>query len=273
MRWVPARLVATIAAVVFLSPLLWMLLASVQPTGRTFAGLVALIEPRTMTLQNYVNAYQRASLGTAVLMSSLQIGAIVAGGLFINSAAAYVFARLSFPGREALFACVIAFMILPLEVLVVPLLLCVRDLGLTGGHAATLAGLSLPFTGKAFNVYLLRQHFLLVPQELEEAGALDGASVLTQYFRIALPLVKPGLIAAALIDVLTHWGDLLWPLMISTRNETRTVQLGLANLFTEPPLDWGAIMACAVMTTVPILLLFRWLGRHLVENDLRSGLR
>jgi len=272
-KGVLAWLVAGMAALLFLSPLLWMLLASVQPSGSTFGGLIALLDTRTMNLQNYVDAYRRANLGTALLMSTLQIIAIVTGGLFINSAAAYVFARLSFPGREALFACITAFMILPLEALVIPLLLCTRDLGLTAGHAATLAGLSLPFVAKAFNVYLLRQHFLLVPRELEEAGALDGASVFIQYFRIALPLVKPGLIAAALIDVLTHWGDFLWPLMISTRSDTRTVQLGLANLFTEPPLDWGAIMACAVMTTIPILLLFRWLARYLVENDLRVGLR
>jgi ABC-type glycerol-3-phosphate transport system permease component len=158
-------------------------------------------------------------------------------------------------------------------VIAVPMFFTARELGLTGEFGAAMGGLTLPFMAKAFNIYFLRQHFLALPVQLEEAAAMDGAGVWTQFWRVALPSIKPALATVVVLDVLTHWGDFLWPLMIGTRESTRTVQIGLANLFTQPPVQWGDILACAVMATLPVLLMFRWLQRNIVATQVQTGIK
>jgi multiple sugar transport system permease protein/fructooligosaccharide transport system permease protein len=261
-----AWLLSIAVALTFLSPLLWMVAASLRPSSQVFASDWQALADARGVLDNYAAAWNRAALGHAFLVSLTQVAVIGGVGLCVNSLAAFAFARLKFRGREWLFAALVALVILPVEVLAVPLLLTVRSFGLTGDYLATLGGLTLPFAAKAFNIYFLRQHFLLVPRELEEAGALDGASAWDQFWSIALPSVRPALATVLLLDVLTHWSDFLWPLLLATRSETQTVQIGLANLFTQPPLDWGAIMACAVLATLPVLGLF-----HVLQGSLMAS--
>jgi ABC-type glycerol-3-phosphate transport system permease component len=267
-------LVSLSAGVLFLAPVLWLFVASFKQSDAIFAAnILDLFTLHDWTLANYSSAFRRAGLGRALLNSLLQIAVIGVAGLLVNSMAAFAFARLSFPGRDLAFAAVVALIILPVEVLAVPLFLTARDLGLTGSPVAVCLGLTLPFVAKAFNIYFLRQHFLAWPTELTEAAVLDGASAWQQYWRIALPGLRPALGTVVLLDVLVHWSDFLWPLLISTGESTRTVQIGLANLFTQPPVDWGAILACAVLATLPVLLAFRLFQRFLVVTDARSGVR
>lgn len=272
-RRVAAWALSIVCAFAFLLPVSWLIAASFRESAVTFRWDASTLAPEYWTLDNYSSAWNRASLGRALLNSVLQVALIAGGGLLVNAMAAYAFARLSFRGREPLFLGLIALIILPVEVLAVPLFLTARDLGLTGSPRVALLGLSLPFMAKAFNIYFLRQQFLSLPSELEEAAVLDGAGVWRQFWSIALPAIAPALWTVVLIDVLVHWSDFLWPLLIATREDTRTVQIGLANLFTQPPLDWGAILACAVLATLPVLGLFRWVQRYVVATDARVGLR
>lgn len=267
-------LVSLSSGALFLSPVLWLFVASFKPSEAIFtANIAEFFTAHDWTLVNYVNAFRRAGLTQALTNSLLQIGVIGAGGLLVNSMAAYAFARLSFPGREPLFAAIVALIILPVEVLAVPLFLTARDLGLTGSPAAVCLGLTVPFVAKAFNIYFLRQQFLEWPTELEEAAVLDGASAWQQFWVIALPALRPALVTVVLLDVLVHWSDFLWPLLMTSRESTRTVQIGLAQLFTEPPIDWGAILACAVLATLPVLLGFSFFQRFLAATNARAGLR
>jgi multiple sugar transport system permease protein/fructooligosaccharide transport system permease protein len=212
-------------------------------------------------------------MARSMLNSLLQIGGILAGGLLINAMAAYAFARMQFPGRDILFILVLVLIILPVEVLVVPLFLTARDLHLTGGYAVTVAALILPFMAKAFNIFFLRQHFLSLPTDLEEAAVMDGAGVFRVFWSVALPAVRPALATVVVLDVLTHWSDFIWPLVICTREETRTVQISLSNLFTQPPVQWGDILACAVIATLPVLFIFRTAQRYVVSGNLRTGIK
>jgi ABC-type glycerol-3-phosphate transport system permease component len=258
----------------FLAPLLWLMLASFKPSSAIFSGdWLEFFSPRGWTLDNYPNAVRRAGLARALCNSLAMVTAIALGGLLVNSMAAFAFARLAFRGREVLFALVVALIILPVEVLAVPLFLTARDLGLTGRAAPVFLGLSLPFVAKAFNIYFLRQHFLSWPTELEEAAVIDGAGPWRMFWSVALPAIKPALATVALLDVIVHYSDFLWPLLITTRESTRTVQIGLANLFTEPPIDWGVILACAVLATLPVVAGFRYFQRYIVVTDARAGLR
>jgi ABC-type glycerol-3-phosphate transport system permease component len=270
LRW----LTSGVVALIFLAPLVWMFCASLRDETRIFQlNFHTWGSTEGWTFSHYTAAWRRGNLGLALTNSALQVTLIGLTGLLINSLAAYAFARLEFPGRELLFGVVVILIILPVEVLAVPLLFTVRDLGLTGGYMATLGGLTVPFMAKAFNVYFLRQHFLSLPTELEEAAVIDGASVLRRFWSVALPSVRPALATVLVLDLLTHWGDFLWPLMISTREETRTLQLGLANLFTQAPIQWGDILACAVIATLPVMAAFRWLQRYLVVSDARAGIK
>ncbi len=266
-------LVSIAAAVAFLAPLEWMLAASWREESGIFQPMGTWLRSSAWTLANYAEAWRRGALGQALGNSLLQVAVVGGGGLLLNAMAAYAFARMRFFGRETLFAVLVILIILPVEVLAVPMFLTARDLGLTGGYAAAMGGLTLPFLVKAFNVYFLRQHFLLLPTELEEAAVIDGAGPWRRFWHVALPAVRPALATVVVLDVLTHWGDFLWPLMISTRDETRTVQLGLANLFTQPPIQWGDILACAVLATLPVLAIFRWLQRYLVPTEARAGVK
>jgi multiple sugar transport system permease protein/fructooligosaccharide transport system permease protein len=262
------------AGALFLAPVLWLLVASLLPSSAIFdADLGTSLLTREWTLDNYPKAIRRAGLGRALVNSLLQVATIAVGGLLVNSMAAFAFARLTFRGREPLFGLIVSLIILPVEVLAVPMFLTTRDLGLSGGAASVLAALSLPFVAKAFNVYFLRQQFLSWPTELEEAAVLDGASTWRVFWSVALPSIRPALATVLLLDVVTHWSDFLWPLLVTTRESTRTVQIGLANLFTEPPIDWGAILAFAVLTTLPVMVGFRFFQRYFAQADARVGLR
>ena len=266
--------VSVVTAGLFLAPLIWMVAGSFREEGAIFQlDPASLGNLDTWTAGNYADAWRRAALGMALAVSVAQVAAIVSAGLLVNALAAYAFARLRFRGSGALFAGVVMLIILPVEVIAVPMFFTARDLGLTGGVGAAMAGLTVPFMAKAFNIYFLRQHFLAVPVQLEEAAVLDGAGVWAQFWRVALPSIKPALATVVVIDVLTHWGDFLWPLLIGTREETRTVQIGLANLFTQPPIQWGDILACAVMATLPVLLMFRWLQRYIVATQVQAGIK
>lgn len=267
-------LVSVAVALGFLLPLLWMLHASFRPEAEVFTGgFRALGSVRGLGFEHYAAAWRRAALGIGLLNSFLQVAGILGLGLLFNSMAAFAFARLEFPGQRWLFGLVLVLIILPVEVLAVPLLMTVRDLGLTGGHGPTLAALVLPFAVKAFNVYFLRQHFLALPRDLEEAAVVDGAGPFRIYWSVALPAIRPALATVLVLDVLTHWSDFIWPLIVCTREESRTVQLSLANLFTQPPIQWGDILACAVMITLPVLLVFRLAQRHVVASDLSAGIK
>jgi ABC-type glycerol-3-phosphate transport system permease component len=266
--------VSIAVALLFLSPLAWMVLGSFRAETVIFQTNVrSWLTPGNWTLTHYADAWRRAELGPALLVSLAQVAVIAGGGLMLNAMAAYAFARLSFPGRDALFAGVVMLIILPVEAVAVPMFFTARDLGLTGGLGPALAGLTVPFVAKAFNIYFLRQHFLNLPVQLEEAAALDGAGVWSQFWRVALPSIKPALATVVLLDLLTHWGDFLWPLLVATRDSTRTVQISLANLFTQPPVQWGDILACAVLATLPVVALFNWFQRYIVATDAQVGIK
>lgn len=257
---------ALAVALVFLAPLLWMIRGAFLPEDRVF--LPGTFEHLSaFTLENFRQAWERAALGRALVVSFLQVAGVLGIGLWLNSMAAFAFARLEFRGRDTLFAAVVALIILPVEVLVIPLFLTARDFGMTGGFGATLAALVVPFSAKAMNIFFLRQAFMSNPRSLEEAALMDGAGWFQVYARVALPSIRPALATVVVLDVITHWSDFLWPLVVCTREETRTVQIALANLFTRPPVQWGDILACAVLMTLPVLFMFRLAQRHLVLSE------
>lgn len=286
MRWrtiISILLRATLAAAIallFIAPLLWMLAGSFKPDTAVHEHVQSLrgFLPAPFTTENYAEAARRTQLADTLFNTALVVLLVAVGGLLVNAPAAYAFARLRFPGREALFLLLVSTIIIPIEVIVIPLFMTVRTTRglaeLVGERPWTIAALSAPFMAKAFNIFLLRQYFLTLPRSLEEAAYVDGAGLWRAFWRIALPNAAPALGTVVLLDFIIHWNDFLWPLVICQGERSRTIQLGLANFFTQPPISWGAILAYAVIATAPLALAFligqRWIVQSLASTGRRG---
>lgn len=277
------RIVGGIGAVVvgllFLAPVLWMVAASLKPEATIHRDVDSLrsFAPVPTTADNYTQAAEQGGLLVALVNSVAVVALIAVGGVLLNAPAAYAFARMRFPGRDLLFVVVVATMIIPIEAIVIPLFVSVRHTmplaDAFGERAWTLGALSVPFMAKAFNIFLLRQAFLSLPRSLEEAAFLDGAGWWRTFGRIAVPNVRHAVATVILLDVVIHWNDFLWPLVICQSEQTRTIQIGLGNFFTQPPVPWGAVLAYATVATIPVTLVFAAGQRWIVQSFAGSGTR
>jgi ABC-type glycerol-3-phosphate transport system permease component len=269
--------IAVVVGLVFLSPVLWMLAASLKPDEAVHEHVESLRSfiPAPFTFENYAAVADRANFATVLVNTLIMVGLVAGGGLLINGPAAFAFARMRFPGRDLIFMVLIASIVLPFEVIVVPLFMTVGTLSTPaealGQRAWVLLALSVPFMAKAFNIFLLRQYFLSLPASLQEAAFLDGLGWWGVYWRVALPNIKPAIITVVLLDFVIHWNDFLWALVVCRGEDTRTIQLGLGNFFTQPPISWGAIMAYAALATLPIALVFAFGQRWVVRSVASTG--
>lgn len=258
-------------SVIFLFPTVWMVAASLRPEIAVLAhsGSWRAFLPIPFTVENYVDLFRRGQFGRYIWNSTVQTGLIVALGLVVNSFFGYALARQRFRGRRVLLAAVVALIVIPFEATVIPLYLLVSRLG----WIDTYAGLVVPFVANAFSIYLFYSFFLSVPRELEEAAAIDGAGPFTTFFRVVVPVAKPAYATAAILTFLQYWNDFLWPYLVTTGPRRRTVQVGLQAFFTDPPIQWGDVMAATVVATIPVLLFFLFFQRYFIEGIARSGIK
>jgi multiple sugar transport system permease protein len=262
---------ASALAALWLLPVAFVVAASLKPDAAVLAdaeGFRALW-PRDATLENYGDVLERVAFGRIFLSSLIINGAIVGGGLVVNSLAGYALARLRFPGRAALLAGVLALLVIPLEAIAVPLF---YELTLLGGRNTYWVQI-LPFVANALSIYLFYSFFLGLPHELEEAARVDGAGPLRIYLEIVVPAARPAFVAVAIVTFLLHWGLYLWPLLMTSTVDVRPLPLGMATFRTLPPLQWGDMMAFAVMMVAPAVLLFVVLQRWFVSGVATVGLK
>ncbi|CAM5465772.1 carbohydrate ABC transporter permease [Leifsonia shinshuensis] len=261
-------------ALVILVPFLWMVSLAFTPEKQAF-GSVSLI-PANPTLENFTRALVDANLGRALVNSAIvSIVAIIANCLFAV-AAGYAFAMLRFPGSRALFYTLISTAAVPVSVTLIPLFLMARAIPLTGGNDLlgqggsgvldTLAGVVLPYIVLPLNIFLARQFFASAPVELAEAARVDGAGEIRIFARIYWPLARPLVAVIAVFSFTSVWDDFLWPLVVTTSPGTQTVQLALARFLASGNVQYGALMAGAVLATVPVLLVFFFNQRSFISG-------
>jgi multiple sugar transport system permease protein len=259
-------LVLTLAALIVLFPLFVVVLASFWPPG---AAIAHWTPPTGWTLASYREAWERGDFWLAFANSTIVAVAVTALQLFTSALAGYGLARLQFPGRRALLAIALATLVIPFQVLVIPLFLILK-----AGHLInTYGALILPTAASGFGILLMRQTFLTLPLELEEAAALDGANrwqILTQ---ILLPLTRPAWITLGLFAFIGEWNDLFKALVFTTRPNLKTVQLSLASLQEQFTNNWPVMMAAIILSSLPILMLFLWGQRFLVRGVATTGIR
>lgn len=265
-------LVMTVFALFFLFPLGYMLASSLKPDSAVLSGsdsFAAFWPVPFAGLENYVDAFERASFGKVFANSVIISGSIVALGLVVNSLLGYALARLRFPGRAAVVAIVIALTIVPFEALAVPLLALMSQLGWLDTYHVQI----LPFVANPLFVYLFYTFFLGVPRSLEEAARIDGAGQVRVFVSIVAPLAKPSYATMAILGFLFSWGQLLWPVMVTRGVDVRPLPLGIGIFRTAPPIAWGDIMAYAAMMTIPLLVVFLVFQRYFVQGVASSGVK
>lgn len=255
----------------FLLPLIFMIVGSLKPNDRVLAegNTWRAFIPTDITAENYVDAFQRADFLHLFFNSVIITGAIVGGSLVVNSLFGYALARFRFRGRSLIVAVIVALIIIPLESYVVPLLYMMARIQWIDTYQVQI----LPFIANPFYIYLFYTFFLNLPKELEEAAQLDGANVWTIFLRVMLPLARPVFATMAILNFLSSWGQLLWPILVTHGPEVRPLPLGIAEFQTEPPFHWGTVMAFATMMTIPTIIVFIIFQNAFVRGVGRSGIR
>jgi multiple sugar transport system permease protein len=261
------HLVLIPTSLVMLAPLIWMLITSLSTEEDTRRYPPTL--PSSLHWSNYADAWNGSPFGHWLLNSAIVSVVCVATNLVFCSLAGYAFARLRFPGSRIVFIAFLATLMVPFQVVMIPTLLIVKALHLVD----TLPALIVPNLVTAFGIYLLRQFFLTLPVELEEAATIDGASRLRILRSVLLPLMGPPLTTLAVLTFLSVWNDFLWPLVVTSSPDVMTVQLGLATFQSAHYTNWPVLMAATVISQLPILILFMLGQRYFVSSIATTGIK
>ena len=249
-------------------PLVWMVSASLMPTGEANSEPPRFF-PSTVTWEHYRELFTRLDLGRHFANSLLVSSAVTLISLLLNSMAGYAFAKLRFRGRDRLFAFLLAAMVIPAQVSMLPLFLLMKSLGLVN----TWWGVILPSMATILGIFLVRQYALSIPDELLDAARIDGAGEFRIYRTIVLPLCRPVLVTLAIFNFLAAWNDFMWPLIILSDDSRYTLPVALANLTGEHVMDTELMMAGAVLTVLPVLLIFLALQRQYIAGITLGGVK
>jgi ABC-type glycerol-3-phosphate transport system permease component len=255
------QLALILGAVVMVLPLVWIVSASLQPRADIFDVPFRWI-PARLELENYTEAFAAAPFGTYFLNSLLIAGLATVIHLAVTSLAAFGLAHYRFPGRRALFVAILSTMMIPFQVVMIPLYLQVRDLGWLDSYE----GVIVPTAVTALGVFLMRQFMLTIPRDYFDAARIDGASDLQLFYRIALPLSKPAFAALGIFVFLEQWNSLIWPLIVVTDVELRPLSVGLTEFQTQYGTDYGYLLAASVASVIPVVVLFLLLRRQFVRG-------
>ncbi|WP_149202999.1 carbohydrate ABC transporter permease [Actinotalea subterranea] len=264
-----AYAVLGLGLVVVMSPFLWMALSSIKSEGE-IRRVPPTWWPEAPTLDNFRELFERLDFPQFFTNSALVATAVTLGNLLFCSMLGYVLAKSDFAGKKLLFRVVLGTLMIPGMVTLVPLFVLVANMGLVN----TYGGLILPFLAAPFGVFLMRQFFLGIPDELIDAARVDGASEARIFVQIVMPLAKPALATLAILTFLGSWNNFLWPLVVATTEDKYTLPVALALYSTgQNQTDYGLLLAGAVVVVVPVLVVFLLLQRYFVQGVAMTGIK
>ncbi|MEU4405489.1 carbohydrate ABC transporter permease [Streptosporangium sp. NPDC023963] len=282
MRRPGSILALVIATLLVLVPFWWMVSIAFKPESEVFSSEPRLL-PRNPVLDNFSTALDAGNLGTAMTNSLIVALLVVVANCVFALLAGYAFAKLPYRGSNAIFMTIVATTMVPVAVTLIPLFLIAKGIPLAGGNDLTgqggsglldsLAGLTLPHLIGPLNVFLARQYFLGLPDELGEAARVDGASEFRLFWKIYLPLARPLVATVAVFAFTAVWDDFLWPLVVTSSPGTQTVQLALSKFLTGGNVAYGPAMAGSVLVLLPILAVFVFNQRSFVAGLSEGGVK
>ncbi|MCW5314395.1 ABC transporter permease subunit [Nostoc sp. KVJ3] len=256
-------------ALVMLFPLLWLVSTALKSPTENILQSPPQLLPSQPTLDNFVSVWNSLPFGQYLYNSTLVSVLTVGLNLLFCALAAYPLARLSFVGRDWIFVAIVSTIMIPFQIVMIPLYILTVQLGLTNSYL----GMIFPSLASAFGIFLLRQAFMSVPKEIEEAARMDGSSELGLWWHIMLPAIRPALVTLAIFVFIGAWSDFLWPLIVIQDENLYTLPLGVAKLAGTFSLDWRLVAAGSLIAIAPVLLLFLFLQRYIVPTETGSGVK
>jgi multiple sugar transport system permease protein len=261
------HLVVVLGAIAMFFPFYWTIITSISPgAGR---GVAPSLVPENPSLEAYARLFSERPFGRVILNSLLLAGITTVVQLFTSATAGYAFSRLPFRGQTAVFAVYLATMMIPLQVLIVPLFVELKAFGLLN----TYLGALLPTFASAFGIFLLRQAINQVPRELDEAATIDGAGHFRIFFSIVLPNIRPALATLVVFAFMGSWNSFLWPLVVLRSPELQTLPVALAGLQGQYTTEWDIVMAGSVVSVLPMLALYIFAQKYVIQGVASSGIK
>ena len=261
-------LILTMGVVGTVFPFIWMILTSFK-TQVEAIKIPIVIFPKEWLYQNYFNVFSEIPFGRMYINTIINAVVIVSVQLILCSMAAYAFARIEFPGRNVIFAVLLSVLMIPASFFILPQYQIIQELGLLN----TIPALFLPNLFSIFGTFLLRQFFMALPKELEDAARIDGCTRFMTFTHIMLPLVKSGLVALGILTLRFAWNDLMWPLIVNTSPEKMTLSAGLSYLQGQYTTNYALMMAGAVMAVMPLLIIFAIFQKQFIEGIAIQGIK
>lgn len=265
---IPVNLILLVVALLIVTPVIWLIFSTFKPE-KEIISYPPTFFPNSFTLQNFTTVSQRIKIWRYVFNSVIYAGGTTALAVVVNSLAGYVYARYTFKGKNFFFLFTLATMMIPFQVIMVPSFLVVYKMGMYN----TYWGLIIPRVAVATSIFMMRAAFTGLPKELEDAGRIDGLSEFGIYLRIMLPQVKPALICLIILSINGSWNDLLWPMLVASKTNMRTLANGLALFVGEFTVQYGAAFAGTMISLLPMLILYLFGQKYFVEGMASSGLK
>lgn len=262
----------TLCAVTMILPFLWMVASSLKELEAIFVqpkNWVQMFIPTSFIWQNYVKVFEIVPFARFYVNSIFVAICVTAGQVFTSSLAAYAFARLQFPGRDKIFFAYLATMMIPFSVTMIPVFILMKLFNWIDMYRA----LIVPAIFTAYGTFMLRQFFMTLPRDLEDAAKIDGCGFLGIYWRIILPLSKPALATLTIFTFIGNWGSFMWPLLVTNTLEMRTLPIGLESFKSMYTTDWNLLMAASVMAMLPIVIIFIFNQRYFIEGVKLTGIK
>lgn len=261
----------TIVGLIFVSPLLWMLASSFKPELEIFSNLNSLSTfiPKNFTLANYVEVFERIKVFTILKNTLVYIGIVLIGDLLLGSMFGYALAKMKYRFRGISLTIVIALMSMPVEAIILPLYIEMAQLNWVN----TMLGLTIPFMMNCFSIYMFYSYFIGIPDELIEAAKVDGCGPIRTYFKIIMPISKTVFATVLILDFVSRWNDFMWPFLITTGEEKRTVQLAVQIFVGVSPIHYGVIMAVLTLASIPMILMYIFMQKFYVEGIASTGIK
>lgn len=250
-------------------PFIWLLSTSLKGSGENIFAYPPAIIPKDFTFANYVGVWHRVDLMRYFYNSVIVAGGTVLLNLILSSLAGYPLARMEFKGKKIAFFATLATIMVPFQAIMLPVYLITLKLHLTDGtnDVAGFIGLIMPFAVSAFGIFLMRQAFLAIPREMEEAAIVDGCNVFQVFWKVLLPMVKPSLAVLAIFTFIGSWGEFLWPSIILTKESMYTLPVGINNLQGMFSSNWRYIAAGSIISTVPIIIFFLAMQKYFISGE------
>lgn len=257
-------------AIVIVSPFAWMLLSSFKPQSEILSGELQLLPQRWAAIENYTEVWSRVRMGRFLLNGAIVTVSIFLLQVLINLPCAYALAKLRFRGKQALFGVVLLGLLIPMHATAIPIYIFFHYTGILNTYAA----LILPFTISVFGIFMLRQFFMTVPDDLIDAARIDGMSEIGIVWRVMLPTAIPAVTAFGIFSVVAHWNDYFWPLIAVGSKDLYTPPLGVAYFrLNDGGTDYGVLMAAATIVILPLVVAFLLAQRRFIEGVTFTGLK